>query len=140
MTLNPSPAVLGHARGCRVWGGLLLAVTGWLLVPTTASASCGDYLAHPMNPLVAQRLSAGPQTQRETPVPTRPCNGPSCRRSDAPVPVPTPAPVRLLGERWANVLDVDVALPSAAAFYSPDAEELCTSALPSRLDRPPKAA
>lgn len=140
MTNPVLPVVQQHARHWRVGGGLCLILAGWFLMPETASASCGDYLAHPQHPLAVHRMAAGPQSEHGMPVPTRPCNGPSCRRNDAPMPVPAPAPVQLTGERWATVPDGAIALPMNATFFAQFAEEFFPSALPARLDRPPKVA
>ena len=119
-------------------GVCLLFAGGWL-TPRTASASCGDYLAH-HNPLALHRMLSGNTAETHTPVPIRPCDGPSCRRNDAPLPAPVPAPVRFMGERWATVLDGTLDLPESNSFFVLNAEEFCTDALPARLDRPPKAA
>lgn len=125
-----------HLHSWRVVWGVLALLAIWLTAPRTAGASCGDYLAHIQNPFVADRMAAESQ---ESPVPMRPCQGPSCRRSDAPIPMPTPAPVRLLGERWAMVLDFDVTPLLSVTFFSRETGEIVPTAHPSRLERPPKA-
>lgn len=132
-----SPSVPWHSRLQRVGIGFCLILAGWLVAPKTVAASCGDYLAHPQHPLTLHRLAADDQ---DTPAPVRPCNGPSCRRNDAPIPAPVPAPLRLIGERWATVLDLDLASPVNASFVARASEERCLSALPARLERPPKVA
>ncbi|HET6425221.1 MAG TPA: hypothetical protein VFG20_16150 [Planctomycetaceae bacterium] len=137
MTTSTFPAVPWHSRSQRVGMGFCLLLAGWLLAPKTVAASCGDYLAHPQHPMALHRVAT---EDRDTPAPVRPCNGPSCRRSDAPTPAPVPAPLRLIGERWATVLDLEIVSPANASFLARASEELCLSALPARLDRPPKAA
>ncbi len=87
---------------------------------------------------MAGHAASGHQSDSDAPVAPRPCNGPSCRRSDSPLPVPTPAPVRLLGERWATVMEFEVVLPTASTLFPQSTEEFYPSALPARLDRPPK--
>lgn len=128
-----------RGRCFSVLGGLCVLVGGLLLAPRAAEASCGDYLAHPQHPLMhgetAQLFS---RQSEDAPVAPRPCHGPSCRRNDAPIPVPTPAPVRLLGERWATVVEFELVLPTAATFFPESTEDLLPSTLPARLDRPPK--
>lgn len=138
---NPGlPIVQRHSRLWRVLGGLCLMLAGWLLLPQTAAASCGDYLVHPQHPMALQRMNAAPHSEHQAPVPTRPCNGPSCRRNDAPLPVPAPAPVQLTGERWAAVFDGEVPFALNGQRFARSAEEFFPSALPQRLDRPPKVA
>jgi hypothetical protein len=56
------------------------------------------------------------------------------------MPVPTPAPIRLIGERWATVFDGEIALPLNAIFFARSVEEFCSPAFVARLDRPPKVA
>ncbi len=135
---SPLNALL-RGRCFSVLGGLCLLAAGLLGTPKTVQASCGDYLAHPSHSVLGS-YAAGMDSRSESdaPVSPRPCNGPSCRRSDAPMPVPSPAPVRLLGERWATIFEFELVLPSAAMQFPALTEELCLSAFPARLDRPPK--
>lgn len=133
------PAVRRLASFSRMGIGVCLLLAGTILMPRTASASCGDYLAH-HNPLALHRIMSGKASESSTPEPIRPCDGPSCRRNDAPLPAPTPAPVRLIGERWANVLEETLDLSENASFFVLIAEDFCTDAPSARLDRPPRAA
>lgn len=127
-----------RGRCFSVLGGLCLLAVSLVGVPKSADASCGDYLAHPQHPMMAGHPAMNSPAKSDGPIVPPPCHGPSCRRSDAPMPVPTPAPTRLIGERWAAVLEFDVVLPTATTLFPALAEEVCLSALPARLDRPPK--
>jgi hypothetical protein len=84
-----NPALLAGRPG---WVFALLA--GWLLLPGTARAGCGDH------------LRPGPAPEH----PARPCTGPLCQRlPDLPAPAPTSLP--RLPERSSALLAAALVLP-----------------------------
>src|SRR5438552_1607885 len=78
---------------------VLALLSGVLLAPATARASCGDYVM-----LGAQGHGSSTFPSRAhgpSPLPA-PCSGPTCSRQSIPIaPPPAPAPAPVEEERWA---------------------------------------
>jgi hypothetical protein len=96
------------------WGwlraGALGVLLGVLIAPSTARASCGDYVVLGASPLHfsghPERVSANGRHESMPAVPgPRPCSGPGCNRG---MPFPLPAPTSLStfqAEDWLCLLD-----------------------------------
>src|SRR5262249_41005156 len=70
------------------WAGVGSALLLGLFVPTTAQATCGDYLHRPAHSPPERQLRSP-----SCPPPHPPCQGPSCpRQKDAPLSAPVSQP------------------------------------------------
>lgn len=75
------------SRAVRTAG--LIALLALAVAPTTARASCGDWLAHPEKPAASQPSSSDVADADQDSDQPRPCTSPNCQRSPAgPIPAP----------------------------------------------------
>ncbi|MGE5193307.1 MAG: hypothetical protein ACM3U2_12500 [Deltaproteobacteria bacterium] len=118
-------AALKTGRG--VWGATLVLLASALLSPSSADASCGDYV------MIGRRHVGGHAAQaiggHETPTPASPgCHGPMCSNNSIPPAAPAPK-IEVAVERWAvpgspaldvlpirDVLPADVHVSPCAGF------------------------
>lgn len=116
-----------------------------------ARASCGDWLAHPNDSMIASKagasspdhskvaLSGKHDGSRRSPL-SAPCRGPHCRKAPAPLSPSSPLSVDVRLDRLALVPHGGSSEPTACRFRSGhDADVQSLAGFPSRIEHPPRA-
>lgn len=139
--------------------GILTALTLFACHPTTASATCGDYLSHGymLTPIavrgqagfaIHERIDSTAAALTDDDVATRtnhrtepfPCRGPYCKRAPSHTPHPNPIVSLDHQDRWLVVVTLAVQPSGDATYIGIEGERLPLSLFEFRLERPPKQA
>jgi hypothetical protein len=138
-----------RAVAVRTIAGLGVIVT---LGASRATATCGDWLAHPSKAAAAAAPAGAAETQVDEPkarstnatsrqAPSRPCQGPFCGKAPSTPAAPTPAPIPTLTDQTLAVLALHGADGDPAETFScltlGDADPL--AGFGRRIDHPPRA-
>jgi hypothetical protein len=127
-------------HGRRGWiriglGAALLLLASTWMAPSSAHASCGDYVSFgrkgSMQP--AHELPAG---KHSTPLP-KPCSGPHCSQSSMPL-TPPPSTVPVEEDRWLAALPILLPLLCRAWLVLPTTDSLQAIHQPSSIYHPPR--
>jgi hypothetical protein len=111
-----------------------------------ASATCGDWLAHPTKAATEVTAADAEETSSETATspahsPARPCHGPFCGQAPSTPAAPAPAPVPTFTDHAFAVLALHASASDADGNFSrhflDDADSL--TGFGRRIDHPPRA-
>ena len=127
---------------CGIFIALLVPFAGGL-APRTASASCGDWLAHSEQPVThasydaARQASPSPTTPPATP---NRCTGPRCGRSPmSPIPAPTDPAVKRFHQESAFMFASSTEESCLNARFVVELDLVLPSGHPLSIYRPPKS-
>jgi len=81
-------------------GATLALLAAILNAPSSAHASCGDYLMAGAHPAMSVATGTAPDSIPVIPAPHAPCSGPTCSGRAPLLPVTPPAPAPVSGEQW----------------------------------------
>ncbi|RLS35352.1 MAG: hypothetical protein DWH79_02320 [Planctomycetota bacterium] len=126
-----------------LFAAVAMALAFWAGGVTPAQASCGDWLVgHDVTAAGVDGQSIPLQRatdSQHSPPARRPCSGPSCSRAPLAPLAPTDAPVlRFDIERSAHLVAIATVEDFQQRLDRPADDTLLPSAVPGRLDRPPR--
>jgi hypothetical protein len=128
-----------------VRAALAFAFVG-VFAASRASATCGDWLAHPTKASTAENASAADESSSETAAaptrsPSRPCHGPFCGQAPWAPAAPAPAPIPTFSDHTFAVLALRIADgdedDAFSCLFLGDADPL--AGFGRRIDHPPRA-
>ena len=90
-----------HSHWIRWPAGATLALLVLsAFAPSSAHASCGDYLMAGAHPVLSAANGAAKDSLPIIPAPHAPCSGPNCSGREPTLPITPPAPAPVSAEQW----------------------------------------